>query len=159
MWGSIFMGLVNLVSTKLAALLMDHCIYCCRTVSTLPPACLPSARPSPVLPCSTQVFKDSGLENAIWGSILMGLVNLVFTILAALLMDRWGRRPLLLLSYSGMATCLFAVSGIYFYTHPAGGWPISTLSGFNAMSASLKSLFACWPPHIHSSCCPSTCWL
>eukprot|EP00798_Chlamydomonas_sp_ICE-L_P002973 gene2973-12980_t len=40
----------------------------------------------------------------------MGSANLAFTIMAGPLMDRVGRRPMLIASYSGMAACLFSVS-------------------------------------------------
>jgi hypothetical protein len=59
---------------------------------------------------SSQVFEQAGLKSPILGSIAMGLANLGFTIVAAVLMDRAGRRALLLTSFGGMAACLAALS-------------------------------------------------
>lgn len=65
---------------------------------------------------SSEVFTAAGLKSPIVGSIIMGLVNVVFTLLAGLLMDRLGRRPLLLFSVFGMGVCLFAVSMVDYLT-------------------------------------------
>lgn len=59
---------------------------------------------------STKVFEQSGLSSPILGSIAMGLTNLAFTLVAAGLMDRAGRRNLLLTSFVGMAGCLATLS-------------------------------------------------
>ena len=56
------------------------------------------------------MFQDAGLSSPIWGSIFMGSINVAFTMVAGALMDRLGRRPLMLASYAGMSACLLAVS-------------------------------------------------
>lgn len=61
-------------------------------------------------PCGVQVFQKAGLSSPIVGSIVMGLVNVVFTLVAAHLSDRAGRRPLLLLSFAGMCASLAGVA-------------------------------------------------
>ncbi|KAL4430702.1 hypothetical protein ABPG75_005958 [Micractinium tetrahymenae] len=61
---------------------------------------------------STQVFQQAGLQSPILGSIAMGLTNVAFTVVAALLMDHAGRRPLLLTSFAGMAACLAALAAV-----------------------------------------------
>jgi MFS family permease len=43
--------------------------------------------------------------------VLWGGVNLAFTIVAICKVDRWGRRPLMLAGYAGMAVALFALGG------------------------------------------------
>lgn len=57
-----------------------------------------------------QVFAKAGLESPVIGSIIVGSVNVAGTMLAAVLMDRAGRRQLLLSSHTFMAICLTALS-------------------------------------------------
>lgn len=57
-----------------------------------------------------QVFLRAGLKSPIVGSILVGAINLGFTLLAASLMDARGRKPLLQISFGGMAAALAAVA-------------------------------------------------
>lgn len=57
-------------------------------------------------------FKQAG--GAILATLGIGIVNVLFTIIALPLIDKWGRRPLLLLGLSGMFISL-AIMGIAFY--------------------------------------------
>ncbi|HKI86554.1 MAG TPA: sugar porter family MFS transporter [Thermoanaerobaculia bacterium] len=62
------------------------------------------------------IFKEAGLPSAsvaILASVAVGVVNVVFTVVAMQLMDRVGRRPLLLISLAGMTLSL-AVLGLAF---------------------------------------------
>ncbi|BDA46904.1 Plastidic glucose transporter 4 [Coccomyxa sp. Obi] len=59
---------------------------------------------------SSDVFAKAGLESPVLGSIIVGSVNVAGTMLAATLMDRAGRRQLLLTSHIVMAVCLFALA-------------------------------------------------
>jgi SP family arabinose:H+ symporter-like MFS transporter len=54
------------------------------------------------------VLKSVGLRGdaALSWQFLLGTVNLVFTIIAMLTVDRWGRKPLLLLGIAGVGTML-----------------------------------------------------
>lgn len=61
-----------------------------------------------------QVFRDAGLRSPVAGSVAMGASNVIGTLLAAGLMDRLGRRPLLLFSHTCMAICLIAMSAAQF---------------------------------------------
>ena len=65
------------------------------------------------VPGLVQVFAQAGLESPVLGSVLMGIVNLFGSGLATLLMDRAGRRPLLLASHAGMGACLAALSAAF----------------------------------------------
>ena len=62
------------------------------------------------------IFKFAGLSSAsvaILASVGVGVVNVVFTLVAMQLIDRVGRRPLLLVSLAGMALSL-TVLGLAF---------------------------------------------
>jgi sugar porter (SP) family MFS transporter len=74
-----------------------------------------------------EIFRDAGydisdvLKNIAW----TGSVNLAFTFVALGVVDRAGRRPLMLLGASGLAIIYTAIGGCYF----AGvqGWPLLLL--------------------------------
>lgn len=50
-------------------------------------------------------------DTALLQTVLVGAVNMVFTVVAIRQTDRWGRRPLMLAGYSGMAVALFVLGG------------------------------------------------
>lgn len=69
------------------------------------------------------IFKLAGLSSAsvaILASVGVGIVNVVLTVAAMQLIDRVGRRPLLLVSLAGMALSLF-VLGLAFALPQASG--------------------------------------
>ena len=55
------------------------------------------------------IFEKTGItqESAFMQTIIIGLVNLGFTVLAIYIIDRFGRKPLLLIGTAAMAICLF----------------------------------------------------
>lgn len=63
---------------------------------------------------SSEVFKKAGLKSPVLGSIIMGCINLGGTLTAVFLMDRAGRRRLILVSHGGMAFCLLLISVVAF---------------------------------------------
>jgi MFS transporter, SP family, arabinose:H+ symporter len=67
---------------------------------------------SSVLAYATVIFEQAGAraDAPFEQTVYVGLVNLVFTVLAFLLIDRVGRRPLLLFGMAGMAACLALVA-------------------------------------------------
>jgi len=59
-----------------------------------------------------RIFESMGAgENAsMLQTVIMGAVNVAFTIIAIRTVDRWGRKPLLLIGSSGMALGMFGVA-------------------------------------------------
>ena len=58
------------------------------------------------------IFEQSGLgaDAAFLQAVLVGLTNLAFTVVAMLLIDRLGRRPLLIAGLSGIAVSMFVLA-------------------------------------------------
>jgi sugar porter (SP) family MFS transporter len=58
------------------------------------------------------IFEQSGIgtDASFMQAVLVGLVNLVFTVLAILFIDRLGRRPLLGVGLTGIAVCMLLLS-------------------------------------------------
>jgi MFS family permease len=65
-----------------------------------------------ILYYAPEIMDISGLasKESLWSSIFIGLVNLVFTVLGINLIDRLGRRQLLILGSIGYILSLFAVA-------------------------------------------------
>lgn len=69
------------------------------------------------------IFKMAGFQSsavAILATMGVGVVNVIFTIIALPLIDRWGRRPLLLIGLTGMAISL-AFMSYSFAAHSSSG--------------------------------------
>jgi len=58
------------------------------------------------------IFEQSGIgtDASFLQAILVGIVNLVFTVVAIACIDKLGRRPLLVLGLAGIAACMLALS-------------------------------------------------
>jgi MFS family permease len=58
------------------------------------------------------IFEQSGIgtDASFMQAVLVGLVNLVFTIVAIVLIDKLGRRPLLVFGLTGIAVCMLTLS-------------------------------------------------
>ena len=70
------------------------------------------------------IFEQAGLgtDAAFAQAILVGLVNLVFTVVAMCLIDRLGRRPLLGFGLAGIAVCMLTLAyGFGAATYSLGG--------------------------------------
>ena len=64
-----------------------------------------------------EIFKATGdgSDSALLQTILVGVVNLLFTIVAIKYVDRAGRKGLLLAGAAGMAICLAVVGGAFYF--------------------------------------------
>jgi SP family xylose:H+ symportor-like MFS transporter len=78
-------------------------------------------------------FGSSG-DTALLQTILVGTVNLIFTIVAIYSIDKLGRKPLLLWGMMGMGICLFIV-GFGLYIQSTGIWLLFFMLGFVACFA------------------------
>ncbi len=69
----------------------------------------------------TEIFKKMGSETnaALLQNIVVGAVNLSFTIVAIWTVDRLGRKPLMIIGSTGMGLCLLAM-GLAAYTQTTG---------------------------------------
>lgn len=56
----------------------------------------------------------AGKDASMMQTVVMGLVNVVFTVLAILTVDKWGRKPLLMVGSVGMAIGMFAIGILSF---------------------------------------------
>lgn len=64
-----------------------------------------------------RIFESMGAakDASMMQTIVMGLVNVVFTVVAILTVDKWGRKPLLMVGSIGMAIGMFAIAGLAFF--------------------------------------------
>ncbi len=63
-----------------------------------------------------RIFESMGAakDASMMQTVVMGLVNVVFTVVAIVTVDKWGRKPLLMVGSIGMAIGMFAIGGLAF---------------------------------------------
>lgn len=63
-----------------------------------------------------RIFESMGAakDASMLQTIIMGLINVVFTVIAIMTVDKWGRKPLLIVGSIGMAIGMFAISTLAF---------------------------------------------
>lgn len=84
---------------------------------------------------SSSFFNKAGIENDYLGTVLAAAVNVLATALAIDLMDRLGRRPLLLMSAGGMfLSCCFLTGFLYLSDHSSFD---EALVGYGAVASIL----------------------
>jgi sugar porter (SP) family MFS transporter len=76
----------------------------------------------------------AGRTSALWQAVVIGVTNLVFTLLAMSVIDRVGRKRLLLIGSVGLAVCLF-VAAWALQTKAAGTLVLVSLIGYIASFA------------------------
>ncbi|AQX86981.1 sugar porter family MFS transporter [Elizabethkingia bruuniana] len=83
-----------------------------------------------------EIFKSTGTgtDSAFIQTILVGVINVAFTLVAIKYVDSWGRKKLLLSGISGMTICLFIV-GLAFYTQQQGYLVLIAILGYIAFFA------------------------
>ncbi len=76
----------------------------------------------------------AGRTGALLQSVIIGFTNLLFTVLAMTVIDRFGRKRLLLVGALGLSACLFVVA--YAFAHHIGGaLVLGSLIGYIAFFA------------------------
>jgi len=78
-----------------------------------------------LLQFNATILADSGMQNAaILGSVGVGLINFVITIIAMSLVDKLGRRPLLIIGTAGVTIALAFMGFVHLF------WPASAFTGY-----------------------------
>ena len=95
-----------------------------------------------VLYYAPRIFGDMGMENPMMQTIIMGVVNILFTLVAILTVEKWGRKPLLITGSIGMAIGAFGVS----FTFGQAGLEMVTMLSIMVYSASFMMSWGpiCW---------------
>ncbi|MGE7120203.1 D-xylose transporter XylE [Peribacillus sp. NPDC046944] len=91
-----------------------------------------------------RIFESMGVgkDASMMQTIIMGIVNVIFTVIAIMNVDKWGRKPLLVVGSIGMAIGMFGVAGMA-YANVIG---ISTLVFIIVYTASFMMSWGpiCW---------------
>lgn len=73
-----------------------------------------------VLYYGPSIFKDAGMSDPLFCQVLVGIVNMLTTVLATFIIDRVGRHKLIYYGVSGMIFCLIMIA-VYFSFHESWG--------------------------------------
>ena len=93
-----------------------------------------------VLYYGPRIFEEMGMDNPMTVQVIMGIVNISFTLLAVFTVEKLGRKPLLIVGSLGMAVGAFGVM-IYFML---GGFE-GSLPGMFAATSIMVFMFS-WGP-------------
>ncbi|WP_406685159.1 D-xylose transporter XylE [Seonamhaeicola sp. MEBiC1930] len=94
-----------------------------------------------VLYYAPEIFKtiSSGTDSALLMTIIVGIVNFLFTIIAIRTVDKYGRKPLMIIGAIGMAIAMFSL-GFVFYAEASG------YAALGAMMLYVASFAMSWGP-------------
>ena len=95
-----------------------------------------------VLYYAPRIFGDMGMENPMVITVFMGIVNILFTLVAIFTVEKWGRKPLLIWGSLGMALGAFGVA----VTFGHAGLELVTAASLLIYSASFMFSWGpiCW---------------
>lgn len=84
-----------------------------------------------------EIFKSVGFgtESALTQTVIIGSVNVLFTFVALWLIDKVGRKSLLLYGVTGMSVCLFGLGLIFYLNLGSGPWVLIFILGYIASFA------------------------
>ena len=66
-----------------------------------------------VLYYAPRIFGDMGMDNPMMITVFMGVINILFTLVAIFPVEKWGRKPLLIYGSLGMAIGAFGVAATF----------------------------------------------
>src|SRR5205814_3133419 len=89
-----------------------------------------------VLYYAPTMFENMGASTdaAFWQAVIVGVTNSVFTLVALFTVDRWGRKPLLILGALVMAAAMLTIGTVFDLR------VVSTSAGVGARGASLAAI-------------------
>ena len=94
-----------------------------------------------------RIFEGMGVarDASMFQTIVMGLVNVIFTVVAIMTVDKWGRKPLLITGSIGMAVGMIAISALSFF-HIMESMPLLMLVFIVIFTASFMMSWGpiCW---------------
>ena len=95
-----------------------------------------------VLYYAPRIFGDMGMTNPMFNTVMMGVVNILFTLVAIFTVEKWGRKPLLISGSIGMAIGAFGVA----FTFGVDGMQLITMISILLYSASFMFSWGpiCW---------------
>lgn len=95
-----------------------------------------------VLYYAPRIFKDMGMDNEMVFTVFMGVINILFTLVAVFTVERLGRKPLLVCGSVGMALGAFGVA----VTFGTPGLEMVTAASIMVYSASFMFSWGpiCW---------------
>jgi len=95
-----------------------------------------------VLYYAPRIFGDMGMENPMVVTVFMGVINILFTLVAIFTVEKWGRKPLLIYGSLGMALGAFGVA----LTFGHEGMALFTAASIMVYSASFMFSWGpiCW---------------
>ncbi len=90
-----------------------------------------------VLYYAPEIFKTAGVKatQAIGDTVTVGVVNMLFTLVAIWMVDKLGRKPLLLIGTVGMGVSLALLGGAFAGQHVQGPWVLLCVLGYVAAFA------------------------
>jgi len=92
-----------------------------------------------VLYYAPRIFQDMGMQNPMVQTVIMGVVNISFTLVAVFTVEKWGRKPLLITGSIGMAVGAFLVAITF------GNASLSTVTMLSIMLYSAAFMMS-WGP-------------
>jgi SP family xylose:H+ symportor-like MFS transporter len=96
-----------------------------------------------VLYFAPRIFESMGMGNPMVQTVMMGIVNILFTLLAVFTVEKWGRKPLLIYGSIGMA---IGALGVALCNIATGLSPIVSVVSIMVYSASFMFSWGpiCW---------------